>query len=130
MREWKSDPKPQPREKKPYKGLKRTPLKAKFSPTGERELFVKMYEAGHNKSWISGERLLPPTHEKFHWQYHHILEKGQNKYPKYKLVEKNIVPLTIREHDLIQNFRYKIESDPRWFKLYELEEKLKQQYPN
>ena len=121
---------PQPKSvtiKKPKKGLKRTAIKKKFKVTGEAEIFAEIAE---EREWIcavTGEKLweLTPT------QFLHVLPKALNRFPKYKLYKKNIV-LASNEVHRKWDFspRSELRKDPQFDVLFELEEELKNQYPN
>ena len=83
---------------KAKKALKRTPLKKKRRVTGERALFVRLYEERGGVSEVSGKELLPPDSERFHYQGSHILPKGT--YPELRLDPDNIAMITADEHSL------------------------------
>ena len=121
MREWRADPKPPPKEKK------KSTWNYKKKPTGERDLFVKMYNEGQRTSWISGQPLLPPDHPFFHHQWEHVLPKGS--YKQFRLTRDNIVPMTVEEHHLITNDPIKVKDKPEWKKYFELKEALRKIYP-
>jgi hypothetical protein len=63
----------------------------------QSELFDYIWEIKEHKSEISGDNLLPKGHFQWHWQFLHILPKGT--YPKYKLLPKNIILGTVKEHE-------------------------------
>lgn len=71
-------------------------------PTGELEMFKKIWNARLKISAISGEGLLkynlPGT---FHYMFHHVFPKG--KYPKYRLRYENVILVTPEEHYMIHN---------------------------
>ncbi len=84
-------------------------------------------EMKEHKSFISGE----PIHEFHVRNFAHILPKGQNKYPLFKLYEKNIVLIDYEEHYLWDNgLRSELERLPEWNKMFELESELKEEYKN
>jgi len=114
---------PKKKEKKP---LKRTALKKKFNPSGEKEIFADIAEKREWFCFVTDEKLweLTPT------QFMHVLPKALNKYPKYKHYEPNIVLVTNEVHykwDFTP--RSELRKDPRFDKLFELEEHLKSIYP-
>lgn len=76
----------------------RSTLSTVHKPTGERPLFIELWAKCKGKSEVSGDQLLPPEHSQFHFQGHHLLPKGT--YPDYRLDERNIVMMTIEEHDV------------------------------
>lgn len=100
---------------KPKKALKRTPLKKKRRVTGERALFVRLYEERGGVSEVSGKELLPPHSERFHYQGSHGLNKGM--YPEYRLDDRNVFMITVEEHEVWHRFGDKemlVKEDPRW----------------
>lgn len=119
-------PKPEKSPKKGKKPLKRTAIKKSFKATGEKELFENIATSREWICFVTGEKLweLKPT------QFAHILPKALNKFPRYKLFEKNIVLLsdwTHRQWDFAP--RSELKKDDRFDKLFKLEAELKQQYP-
>lgn len=83
--------------------MKRTAMKRKpRKATGQRELFVSLYEQCGGVSEVSGYPLLPPTHERFHEQGSHLLPKGT--YPDYMLDPRNVVMVTPLEHRLWHSY--------------------------
>lgn len=103
--------------------------------TGEKVLFEALWAIRPHVSFISG---LPVN--AISTTFAHVLAKGQGKYPKFKLFDKNIVFLTIEEHHLFDNGshtqrgnytrRMKIEYGVGvdWKKLYDLKEELIKEY--
>lgn len=87
------DLKPEPK-KKEKKGLKR-----KFKPTGEGDLFKKLFEERPHISFITGD----PIYNIDHNNCAHVLPKAKNRYPEFKLYEKNIVFLSRDEHFVYDN---------------------------
>lgn len=73
--------------------------------TGQLKLFIKLYNASNKKSEVSDDPLLPPGHNKFHWQFSHILGKGS--YKDLILHEPNIMLITWQEHEEYTNGRWK-----------------------
>jgi len=103
--------------------------------TGEKEVFREIMEEREHVSFISGIWVPCITHN---WA--HVLAKGLNKYPKFKLHKPNIRFLTAREHDLYdkgtedQRDKYADHMFSKrgiavdWQKLYDLREELKEEY--
>jgi hypothetical protein len=135
---FKPDPKPEKREKKKPKPLKRTAIKQKFKPTGEKHAFEEVLDEisydGPTTCFVCGWQISIVTHNNFA----HILAKG--KYPTLRLYPPNI---KIMCHHIIavnrgngiptngchSDWDTKPKStltDPMWDKVFELEEELKQ----
>lgn len=122
---------PQPKkgtpEKKPKKPLKRSPIKRKYKPTGEADVFAEIAEEREWVCFVTGQPLreLTPT------QFMHVLPKALNKYPEYKLYKPNI-QLVINEvhYNWDHTDRKAIRADKRYDKLFKLEKELKENYPN
>ena len=123
IKNWKPDPKPVKREKKGKKA------------TGELGLFLQLWQDRPHVSFLSGI----PLDEFDVSCFLHVLAKGQNKYPKFKLYPKNIVFGTPLEHFLYDNgtmdsrARYKMELmdmgyDCDWEKIWKLRDTLKEKY--
>ena len=100
--------------------------KAHKPPTGELELFKKIYESCGGVSVIDGVKLNSPEHPMFHWQFAHVLPKGA--YGRFRLDERNILPMTAVQHTQFDNFRHDIREEPEWAWVFKLEEKLKIEY--
>lgn len=123
LKNWKPDPKPVKREKKGKKA------------TGELGLFLQLWQDRPHVSFLSGIPL-----DEFNVNMcSHILAKGQNKYPRFKLKPENIQFLTEMEHYLYDNgtmdsrARYKLELmdmgyDCDWEKIWKLRDTLKEKY--
>ena len=94
----------------------------------QSQLFNLIWEEREHKSQISGQPLLNKGHLKWHWQFSHILPKGL--YPKFKLERKNVILMTPEEHQLWGERPDKIRHQPKWAWIFELHEKLKQEYHN
>lgn len=93
--------------------------------TGEMSLFESIAEKREWVDFVTGEKLwkLTPT------QFLHVLPKALNKYPLFKLYEKNIVLGSDDTHFKWDNApRSELRKDPRWNKMFELEEELKKEY--
>ena len=112
--------------------------KKKFTPkepTGEGLLFSTLFTIRSHVSFISNIRIYSIDHR----NCAHVLAKGQNKYPLFKLYDKNIVFLTDFEHNLYdygtedQRKKYAEEMAEQgitvdWQKLYDFAEVLKKEY--
>jgi len=68
--------------------------------------------------------------------FSHVLSKAQNRYPLYKLYEKNVIMILPIEHNLLdqgtiaQRTRYAEKTGCSWNKITVLADELKQCYPN
>lgn len=114
------DPKPEPKAKKKAKGLSRYK-----KPTGEKPMFENIWNSRPHKSEISETPIPEPSP----FNFLHVIPKGQNKYPKFKLYEKNIVLGTYDEHHIWDNARHLADpEDPKWARMYALEAVLIQEY--
>ncbi len=91
-------PKTPPRPKKPRQPLKRTPIKKKYKPTGEGQVFADIWkERPHNCSWCHiylGEEMKAIF-------FDHIIPKS--KAPALRLEKTNIRLLCERGHYLRHN---------------------------
>lgn len=113
------------------KKAKPSPPKARkpiFKPkkgTGEAEVFAEIAEEREWKCFVSGNSLVQLTAT----QFMHVLPKALNKYPLFKLYKKNI-QLASDEVHYAWDFkpRSELRKDPRFDKLFALEEELKQEY--
>lgn len=107
---------------------RREPFKASTiskvrKPTGEREVFVRLWAKCGGKSVISGAQLLPPEHPLFHYQFAHCLNKGT--YPEERLNEANIFPVTVEEHEYQTKDPGGCRKNPLWLKFWAFHEQLK-----
>lgn len=129
---------PQPKSitvKKTPKPLKRTAIKKKFKVTGEKNVFEDVLDNipydTETKCFVCGQLIaLVMPHN-----FAHVLSKG--KYAKFRLKPENIVLLC---HKIIadkdgQGCHYAYDFTPNselngegWEKLFELREKLKEEY--
>lgn len=125
MTYWNSDPKPEPKKKRPRIPLKRSPVKPKRSKTGELAVMRLIVEHRGSKSEITGEPIYNITVSSMM----HILSKKQ--YPKFRLYEKNILIVTPHQHYL---FDFTPHSDlrllPEWEKVFKLRDELIEEYKN
>lgn len=92
----------------------------------QMQLFLYLYETRGPYSEISGKRLLPPTHEFFHWQFEHILPKGL--YKRFELYPKNILLCLPEEHTFVGQHEGDARRDQNWNWYFEIKEILKQEY--
>lgn len=120
-RKFRPNPKPEKVVKEKKKGLS-----YKRKATGEKELFLEIWNERPHYSQISFEPLGEPSPINFL----HVIPKGMNKYPKFKLNKQNIVLGTDEEHYLWDHNRKAIENNPEWKWMFELEASLKEQYKN
>lgn len=123
MGEFRPDPKLPPKEKNlfPKKQFK------KKEPTGELPFFRRIVTKRGSKSEISGDDIPDITVSSMM----HVLAKGQNQYPRFKLYEKNILIVTREEHrEWDQGSREALRTMPEWNFVFALEEDLKEEYEN
>lgn len=111
------DPKPEKtiKAKKAYKYVKK--------PTGEKEVFKKIWEERGPYSQVSGVFL----GEFNHCFFAHILPKAKNKYPHFKLNPENIVLMTLKEHHDFDFARHNCKGG-QWLWVFEQEAILKEEY--
>jgi len=97
----------------------------KKKTTGELKLFRELLSHRPFCSFITGKPIneIPKP-----WNFLHVLPKGQNKYPKFKLNPKNIVLGTLEEHEAWDHNRASIKDNPLWKKMFELEQELLTEY--
>lgn len=125
---------------KPPKQIAKTPLKINLQPTGEGILFKTIASTRKCVSFVSGQDIAKIDGFIGINNFIHVLPKGQNKYPLFKLYEKNIVLGLWKEHDLYdkgteeqrQKYAKEMLEDygviVDWDKLYALREELLQEY--
>ena len=100
-------------------------LSKKKKPTGEKAVFQLIWDKRPHKSQISGE----PIREAKAINFLHVLAKGQNKYPDFKLEEENIILGTEEEHFIWDNARHLIPKGHKgWERMIEKEKLLKEKY--
>ena len=103
--------------------------------TGELALFQSIWATRPHVSFLSG---IPIEHFNVS-NFAHCLPKAQNKYPQFKLFDKNIILLTETEHFLYDNgtmdsrARYQQEMiemgyDCDWRRVYDFAAELKKEY--
>lgn len=110
-------------------------FKKKSKPTGEMALFQSIWASREKKSYLSGKELKNYEGTSFFPNlFAHVLSKAKNRYPKFKLFEKNIILLTPDEHYLYdfgteeQRNKYAQEHGCSWAKIYELKDELVKVY--
>lgn len=114
--------KPYPKPEKIVKTKKA--YKYNRKPTGEKQIFLEIWNERPHSSQISNDHIPSPTPSNFL----HVLPKALNKYPKLKLDKQNIILATEQEHHFWDNQRYIIKDDPQWSFMFELEQTLIKKY--
>ena len=87
-------------------------------------MFREIWDERPRVSFVTGKNL--PTIEAYAWYFSHVLPKG--KYPELRLVKKNVVFMTLEEHELWENHQYKLKDDPAWDHVFKLKEELLNDY--
>lgn len=94
----------------------------------ESELFLKIWIDSNQKCFVCTKNIYYPIASNFM----HILPKALNKYPKFKLYEKNVV---LACHDNQSSCHFSWDKLPRseltqqkWEKVFKLESELKKEY--
>lgn len=95
---------------------------SKHKPSGELVLFKTLLEVRGAKSQISGESLVGFD---VRW-FSHLLSKAA--YPSFRLLDRNIVLKTVKEHEMWETQRHKLKNLHEWQWVFELEQELKQEY--
>lgn len=111
------------------KPIKKKPIQYRRKRTGEAEVFEEIWNALEEKTcYVCGRQINEPTASNFA----HILPKALNKYPLFKLNPDNIKLFC---HDSYSSCHHRFDKEPRstlkepmWKKVFELEEKLKEEY--
>ncbi len=111
--------------KKIAKPLNRTAITRKKEPTGELEVFEKIWRDRPHESFINKEPLY-----QFNVSYFaHVLSKAENRFPKFKLYPKAIRMLTLEQHHKWDKTpRSALRLLPEWDKMFELEAELIAEY--
>lgn len=94
-------------------------------PTGEMAVFEEIWSIRPHVSQISGEDLGDILDVSY---FSHILPKGQNKYPHYKLDPRNIILKTKDEHYMWEHCKSALLDLPEWKWIFDLENELKEEY--
>lgn len=114
------------------KAASKPPKKAyqyKRKPTGERVLFDVIFNTRPQVSCVSGESLASYKDTELYVNlFAHVIPKAKNRYPMFKLYDRNIALLTPQEHEQWDDRRWEVENDPRWQCMFALEEILKEEY--
>lgn len=117
-------------KERPPKPIKKQPIKWKHEPTGQKEVFEEIWEERPHRCFVSGD----PIHEPKPENFAHVLAKGLNKYPKFKLYKKNIQLMLPHLHSLYdhgyEEQRQKSGHAEGWAKLYALRDELIEEYKN
>jgi len=118
----------------PVKPRKKMKYRSK-GPSGEKALFLDMFRRSDGTSEIDGTPLVPPPDgdgpeydlqwKAFLSQWSHILPKGS--YPKWRLVERNIVRKTTEQHRMWEQEKRKLRGMKEWKWVFLLEESLKRE---
>ena len=107
----------------------RKPLNRYRKPTGEKILFETIWSTRKRVSFLDGKPLGDCAYA---WNFAHVLRKAKGHYPKFKLLDRNIILLTKRQHELyddnVRNPEFLIAKDHRWKKIFELREELRNEY--
>ncbi len=121
---WNADPKPIKKEKAPYKGLKRTPIKYKpKGNTDEFDFMMQVFTLRGGKCEVSGVQLeFSPS------ACHHLLNK--NNYKRFRLEPRNLIIIHPEIHFLYHNAskEYLLDQYPNAIILFERAEKLRIEY--
>lgn len=115
----------QKQSKKKAAGKKTGKYTYKREATGEAELFEEIASEREWICFVTGQPLreLTPT------SFMHVLPKALNKYPKFKLHKPNIQLVADEIHYKWDHTpRSECRKDPRFDKLFKLEEELKTEY--
>lgn len=91
--------------------------------TGEMHVFEMIWNERPRKSQVSNDPLGDQIDP---WLFSHILPKGR--FPRFRLLKKNIVLKTPTEHTLWQYHKEQIRNKPEWQWIFDLEEELKKEY--
>ena len=130
-REWRSYFKEGQKPKKQPKPIKRTAIKKKFNATGEKDIFESVLDSipdtEETKCFVCGKRIAIVTHHNFA----HILAKGR--YPKFRLNPDNIRIMCYNYqgsgcHSKLDFYPKSELTDPMWDKVWELKERLINEY--
>lgn len=103
---------------------KQKPLnQRKYKPTGEKELFLKIYAERNATCQITGEFLQFDV-----WCFAHILSKGSHN--KFRLNPDNIIMVKREIHDLYDNRGKEklLEKYPKAEIIYKMKQELKSKY--
>lgn len=100
-----------------------------YKPTGEKDMFMDIWNERSHISFLSGKKLDEFENSPFFFNlFAHLFPKG--KYPKERLNVDNIVLLTPEEHFLMdqgtieQRDKYAHDNNCSWEKIYNKKEEL------
>ncbi len=96
------------------------PIKKVRKSSGELEVFKIIWSERPHNCEVCGTYL--PDFDV--WQFPHLLGKGA--YPKFRLLKENIRIMCKQHHTQYDNGS--VENDPKFEKILELKQKLKQKY--
>ena len=93
----------------------------KYIPTGERALFLEIWNERPHKSEVTGKPILRFDVKCFS----HLLSKGA--YPEYRLFKPNIVLKTVQEHIDWHNLGREdlLKKTDKWQKIFDVQDQLK-----
>lgn len=112
----------------PAKKSKVKPIpKFKLIPIGEATVFEEIWAESDKTSFVTGKLLSDPINARV-WYFSHVLPKGKAKYPMFKYYKKNIVLKEFIEHETWEYKQSSIIDDPLWKHVFELKEKLIEEY--
>ena len=97
-------------------------------PSGEGDLFKEIWESTpieERVSFVTGLPL-PDVNNAYSYYFSHVLKKGS--YKHFRLYKKNIVFMTLEEHNTWEINQYKIKDDPMWSHVFKLKEELINEY--
>jgi len=120
-------PKPEPRVKTPYKGIKKTAIKQTItSPSGKREFFRDIFNKCGGLCMIT-EKPFPMNNS---YSYMHVLSHGG--YDRFEFYEKNVLFVNPRIHVLYDcnDKEGLLKEFPEAAWIYDLKEILKMEYNN
>lgn len=93
-------------------------------PTGEGALFLAIFNTRPHVSFVDKSYL---GDEPCAWMFAHVLNKKN--FPLFRLYDKNIVMLTFDQHYALDfGSQEELKRLPEWKPLFELKEKLKEEY--
>jgi hypothetical protein len=117
-------PKSGPKPKKSPKPLRRTKIKVKRKPTGEKAVFESISSSREWICFVTGTKMKFLTATSFC----HVLSKADNKYPKFIHYEPNIVLVQDWIHFAWDHTPRSSLVAPMWKKMFKKESELKKEY--
>lgn len=115
--------------------IKRSPIRRKHKPTGEKKVFDRIWEKRSHRSELSGRSV--QQFENTDWYknlFAHILSKLM--YPKFRLKEQNIMIVHPDEHTLLDQGteagrrEYEVKYNMSFQPFYDKQKELKNEYKN